>query len=87
MECLESLKNISIAIGGASECIHGSSAQIVTESRNLETLTSEITNGMQEISVGAGQINAAVASVQTLSIDNKHSIETLVGEISKFKVS
>jgi methyl-accepting chemotaxis protein len=87
LECLESLKSISRAIGGASEHIHDSSARIVTESRNLDALTAEISGGMQEISVGASQINAAVAGVQNLSVDNKRSIETLVREISKFKVS
>jgi methyl-accepting chemotaxis protein len=38
------------------------------------------------MSSGAEQVNQSVNRVSTLSVDNKEHIDTLVHEISKFKV-
>ncbi|MDR0569187.1 MAG: methyl-accepting chemotaxis protein [Spirochaetaceae bacterium] len=70
---------------GSSDMLKGSK-KIITESDNLERLTAEVSNGVAEMSKGAGQVNAAVDRVNNLSNDNKDHIDTLVTEISKFKV-
>jgi methyl-accepting chemotaxis protein len=62
------------------------SKEIIKESGNLERVTSEVTNAINEMSSGAEQVNLAVNRVSNLSVDNKQHIDTLVHEISKFRV-
>jgi methyl-accepting chemotaxis protein len=64
-----------------------SSQQVVQESQNLEAVTAEITNGMNEMAIGAEQINKSTNQVNELSDKNKDSINVVVGEIAKFKVA
>jgi methyl-accepting chemotaxis protein len=70
---------------GSREMLEGS-RQVIQESKNLELVTQEITNRMNEMSQGAEEINVAVSQVNTASETNKESINTLVREVSKFKV-
>jgi methyl-accepting chemotaxis protein len=70
---------------GSEEMLVGST-QVIQESKNLELVTQELTNGMNEMAAGAGQINVAVDRVNTISGENRESIEVLVREVSKFKV-
>ncbi|MDR2258452.1 MAG: methyl-accepting chemotaxis protein [Treponema sp.] len=70
---------------GSTQMLEGSE-QVIHESENLEAVTQEITNGMNEMASGADQINVAVNRVNTISGENKGSIDILVKEISKFKV-
>jgi methyl-accepting chemotaxis protein len=62
------------------------SKEIITEGKNLEQATQEITNGMNEMATGADQINIAVNRVNEISGDNKENIDILVREVSRFKV-
>jgi methyl-accepting chemotaxis protein len=62
------------------------SEQVIQESKNLEAVTQEITNGMNEMAAGADQINAAVSQVNTISGENKESIDILMQEVAKFKI-
>jgi methyl-accepting chemotaxis protein len=41
---------------------------------------------MNEMAAGADQIDSAVNHVNDISINNKKQIDTLLGEVSKFKV-
>jgi len=63
---------------GANEVIH--------ESQNLEKVTQEITSGMNEMASGADQINIAVHQVNDLSSKNRDGIDSLMKEVSRFKV-
>jgi methyl-accepting chemotaxis protein len=63
------------------------SRQVIQESKNLELVTQEITNGINEMAAGANQINVSVNRVNTISGENKESIDVLVEEVLKFKVS
>jgi methyl-accepting chemotaxis protein len=71
---------------GSADMLQGSK-KIISESVNLDKLTAEVSNGVTEMSKGANQVNAAVDRVSNLSNDNKDHIDTLVNEISKFKVT
>jgi methyl-accepting chemotaxis protein len=62
------------------------SRQVITEGRNLEMATQEITNGMNEMAVGAEQINTAVNQVNNISGENRDTIALLSKEVSKFKI-
>ncbi|GHV40670.1 hypothetical protein AGMMS49546_15010 [Spirochaetia bacterium] len=70
---------------GSVEMLEGS-REVINESKNLEKVTQEITNGMNEMAAGADQINAAINRVNNISGDNREGINSLVTEVSRFKV-
>jgi methyl-accepting chemotaxis protein len=70
---------------GSHEMFEGAK-EVIRESNNLEKLTAEITSGMNEMASGAGQINTAVHQVNDISIQNMDGINTLIREVSRFKV-
>ena len=71
--------------GGSARMLEGS-REVIRESRNLETITREINGGMNEMSLGANQIDVAVSQVTGLGAENGKSIDTLLAEVSRFKV-
>jgi methyl-accepting chemotaxis protein len=71
--------------GGSEEMLRGSK-EVMTESQNLEKVTQEITGGMNEMALGAEQVNIAVNNVNEISIRNRKGIDTLIQEVSRFKV-
>jgi len=62
------------------------SSQVINESLNLEKITQEIEGGMNEMSTGAEQINIAVNNVNGMTQKNREAVDTLMQEVSKFKV-
>ena len=62
------------------------SKEVIAESKNLELVSQEITNGMNEMATGAEQINVAVNRVNELSGQNRDNIDVLVREVSRFRV-
>jgi len=70
---------------GSNEMLSGAK-EVIQESTNLEKVTQEITSGMNEMASGADQINVAVHHVNEISIKNREGIDTLMKEVSKFKV-
>jgi len=70
---------------GSGEMLIGA-REVIAESANLEKATQEITFGINEMVSGAEQINAAVNHVNEISTRNRESIESLVKEVSRFKV-
>jgi methyl-accepting chemotaxis protein len=75
----------SMVKGGSTEMLEGSN-EVIHESKNLEAVTQQITNGINEIATGAEQINGALSKVSEISAINKEYINTLVKEVSRFKV-
>ncbi|MCL1929169.1 MAG: methyl-accepting chemotaxis protein [Treponema sp.] len=71
--------------GGSHEMLEGAK-EVITESTNLEKVTQEITSGMNEMASGADQINVAVNHVSEISGKNREGIETLLREVSRFKI-
>jgi methyl-accepting chemotaxis protein len=86
LEGINSLNSVTQNVKtGAAEMLEGS-REVIQESKNLGNLTAEITSGMNEMATGADQINVAVIRVNEISGQNKSNIDTLVREVSKFKV-
>ncbi|AEF81838.1 methyl-accepting chemotaxis protein [Leadbettera azotonutricia] len=86
LEAVGKLNDITQRVkSGSIEMLDGSK-DVINESKNLEMLTQEISNGMGEMAVGADLINESVSRVAEISIANKEHIDTLVAEVSKFKV-
>jgi len=92
----EGSKQILSSIGGLNEItgqVKSSSQEmmvgakeVIHESQNLEKQTQEITSGMNEMAEGANEINTAVNQVNEISGRNREGIDTLMREVSKFKV-
>ncbi|MDR0567729.1 MAG: methyl-accepting chemotaxis protein [Spirochaetaceae bacterium] len=59
--------------------------EIGAECRNLEQVTAEISEHMNEMSKEAEKINGAVLQVNAISSETKQSIDLLQSELSKFK--
>jgi methyl-accepting chemotaxis protein len=86
LEHLSKLNDITHIIKQDSAEMHSESRAIMQESKNLESVTDVITTGMHEMAQGAAAINNAVTRVSAISDENKNHIDTLVSEISKFKI-
>lgn len=89
-EVLTAIKNINMVTtevqAGSEEMLKGGEG-VTTEMRKLDDLTRVITESMNEMASGAIQINNAVQEVNEITQRNKHSIESLATEVSKFKVN
>jgi methyl-accepting chemotaxis protein len=70
---------------GSHEMLEGSK-EVINESQSLEKVTQEITSGMNEMASGADQVNAAVNHVSGISGKNRDAIDSLLKEVSRFKV-
>ncbi|ULQ58789.1 hypothetical protein K7I13_09540 [Brucepastera parasyntrophica] len=86
LEALSDLSEITHMVKRGSEEMLNGSREVIQESQNLGRITHEITNGMNEMAAGAEQIDIAVNRVNEISGDNKENIDTLVMEITRFKV-
>jgi methyl-accepting chemotaxis protein len=86
LEAIGQLNEVTRMVKDSSTQMLEGSEQVIHESRNLEVVTQEITNGMNEMVAGAEQINVAVNRVNTISGENKESINILVQEVAKFKI-
>jgi methyl-accepting chemotaxis protein len=80
------LKDITRQVKTGSEEMLNGSKEVIQESQNLEKITMEITGGMNEMASGAEQINIAVNHVNEISGKTREGIETLLREVSLFKV-
>ncbi|MDR2501063.1 MAG: methyl-accepting chemotaxis protein [Treponema sp.] len=86
LDVIARLNDITHHVRNGSADMLAGSKKIIGESRTLGSLTDEVSKGVQEMSNGADQVNVAVDRVSSLSNENKQHIDTLVREISRFKV-
>ncbi|MDR2942539.1 MAG: methyl-accepting chemotaxis protein [Treponema sp.] len=70
---------------GSGEMLDGSK-EVISESSSLGKVTHEITDGMNDITSGAEKINLAVNHVNELCDQTREGINTLIDEVSQFKV-
>ena len=88
-EVLTAIRDINMVTNqvndGSAEMLRGGE-NVAQEMQKLDELTRVITDSMNEMASGAVQISNAVQEVNAISQKNKHSIENLANEVSKFKV-
>ena len=88
-QILEGISNVNAITrqvkSSSNEMLEGAK-EVIQESNNLEKATQEITSGMSEMSSGADEINIAVDHVNNISVKNREGIDTLIKEVSRFKV-
>jgi methyl-accepting chemotaxis protein len=82
-----SLNEITKQVKSGSEEMLEDSKEVIKESQNLEKATEEITNRMNNMASSADQVNAAVRNVNELTNKTREGIDTLMQEISQFKVN
>jgi methyl-accepting chemotaxis protein len=80
------LNELTQQVKSGSEEMFEGSKEVMKESQNLERVTQEITGGMNEMASGADQVNIAVNNVNEISGRNREGINTLMREVSRFKV-
>ncbi|MDR2597344.1 MAG: methyl-accepting chemotaxis protein [Treponema sp.] len=86
LEGVSEVNEITQQVKSASNQMLDGAKEVIQESSNLEKATQEITNGMNEMATGAEHINIAVNHVNGVSSKNREGIETLLKEVSRFKV-
>jgi methyl-accepting chemotaxis protein len=79
--------DITQNVRSGSEEIQVNSKNVIDEGKNLESLTQDLSGGMGEIAEEMGRISAAVNRIQEMGAENSQSIDVLIQEISKFKIS
>ena len=87
LEAVGSLNDITRQVKSESEEMREGSREVINEGKNLEHITQEITSGMNEMAAGADQINIAVHEVNELANINHTKVDTLMREVSRFKVA
>ena len=86
LEAISQVNDITQQVkDGSMEMLEGS-REVIQEGKNLEIVTQEITGGMNEMANGADLINIAVNQVNDISARNRENINSLVKEVSRFKV-
>jgi methyl-accepting chemotaxis protein len=86
LEAVGWLNEITVGVKQNSEEININSKAVIETSRTLESITQEITRGMNEMASGADQINGAVNHVNKISGQNKSDIDELIREVNRFKI-
>jgi methyl-accepting chemotaxis protein len=86
LEAVARMNDLTQRVKQGSAAMLTGSRDVIEESKNLEMVTQEINNGMSDMAAGADNINEAVNRVSEISAANKEHLNTLVGEVAKFKV-
>jgi methyl-accepting chemotaxis protein len=85
LESLGSIDSVTKAVRSGADEVEACSEAIKEAMGDLIRITMEIRSGMAEISRGASDINKSVASIASLSGDNRDTIESLRSEVGRFK--
>ncbi|MDR2494385.1 MAG: methyl-accepting chemotaxis protein [Spirochaetaceae bacterium] len=88
-EILETIgisNNVTQNVRAGSREMLTDSREIIEKGKNLETLTSDLTDKVGEIASGMDQLNATINRIQGMSQENKQSIAVLMEEITRFKI-
>ncbi len=86
LEAVGDVNEITQQVRGGSQKMLEGSKEVIQESKNLARTTQEIAGGINEMAHGAEEINTAVHHVNDLCVQNRESIDTLMEEVSRFKV-
>ncbi|MHB9293934.1 putative methyl-accepting chemotaxis protein [Hollandina sp. SP2] len=86
LESLSSLHDLTREVTECAQATGGRSREAIKKSEELVALTKEINGNMQEMATEAQQISTVINRVHEISIENKKQIETLMEEVSRFKV-
>jgi methyl-accepting chemotaxis protein len=86
LDGVSNVKEITRLVQDDSQKMLDGSKEVISKSSMLESVTQEINSAMKEMSIGAEQIDVAIHHVSDISGQNREAINSLVTEISRFKV-
>ena len=86
LNAIGDVSDITDQVRNGSKKMMEGSKEIMSESKKLEDVTLEISKDMNDMASGTDQINSAVININKLSGKNHESIQTLLTEVSRFKV-
>jgi methyl-accepting chemotaxis protein len=86
LEAITQLTSINHVVKSSAMEMFTGSSRIIQESKTLDAVTRQIAGGMSEMAASAEQINTAIDRVNSISGENKESINSLVLEVERFKV-
>ncbi|MDR0562976.1 MAG: Cache 3/Cache 2 fusion domain-containing protein [Spirochaetaceae bacterium] len=86
LEAIAQLNSITAKVKESSQEMHQRSKNVIQESGALDKATQELTKGVSEVTSQVDHINDAVTRVNSITAENKANIDTLVREVSRFKV-
>ena len=83
---MREIKESTAGVKQSGEEMLGGSRKIVSEMDVLHTAANTITHAMEAMAAGTGLITSTIDAVSKDSVRNKAEIETLLGQISQFKL-
>ena len=86
LEGIGNVTDITRQVMDGSHEMHSGSSQVIRESEDLERVTQDIASGMNEMALSAEQINDAVNHVNEISAKNHGGVESLMREVSFFRI-
>ncbi|MDR2793580.1 MAG: methyl-accepting chemotaxis protein [Treponema sp.] len=86
LEAISGLNEITGEVTRSARAMGDKNREAIKESGGLEGIAKGIRGSMEETAAGAEEISGAVNRVNGISEENKKQIETLIGEVSRFKV-
>ncbi|MGP1594826.1 MAG: methyl-accepting chemotaxis protein [Treponema sp.] len=86
LSAIKSINAVTVEVQAGSEKMLKGGEGAAKKMQKLDGLTRVITDSMNKMASGALQINHAVQEVHELTQKNKQSIESLAGEVNKFKI-
>ena len=86
LEAIEQLNSVTGLVRKASSEMDADSKDVLSDSTRLRQITDEVSGGMDEMAIGADQININVSKVNDITRINEKNIDVLNRKISMFKV-
>ena len=86
LDAINVSKEITENVRSNSLQMQNASSEVISEGKNLENLTGEVTNAINDIVLGIDAITGAVRRSSEISQKNNEDIEVLMQEISKFRI-
>jgi len=87
LSAVGTLNDVTRQVKSEADEMRDGSREVIHEGKNLEVITQELTGGMNEMATGADQINIAVNEVNDLAAINHEKVDSLMKEVSRFKVA
>jgi len=85
LEAVNQLNSVTNLVRKASSDMTAKSNDIMNESNDLKKITVQVAEGMDNMSQSVDEIVSIISRVQEITKENKGNIETLRGDIARFK--
>ena len=86
LAAMSASNDITRNVRSYSQGIQSASQEAVDESKNLERLSGDVANAINQIASGVDNINTAITHTSEISQKNNEDINILLREISKFSI-